>query len=93
MPSVLTNFLFFQLGWFACVLGAANNIPWLGPLIVAFVVALHLTLAQAPAEEIKLLFIGLLIGGLWDSYLVASGWLTYQTGMFSTYIAPYWILV
>jgi len=33
-----------------------------------------------------------LIGGVWDSYLVLSGWLTYSAGMFSTNIAPYWIL-
>ena len=88
----LANFILFQVGWFACVLGAANSIPWLGPLVVFVVVAVHLTLAHQPAEEIKLLLIGLLIGGVWDSYLVASGWLIYPTGMFSAYVAPYWIL-
>ena len=28
--SVLANFLVFQAGWFATVLGAANGAPWLG---------------------------------------------------------------
>ena len=32
--SVLANFLVFQAGWFATVLGAANGAPWLGPVAV-----------------------------------------------------------
>lgn len=31
------NFLAFQFGWFACVIGGANSVPWLG---VAAVVSL-----------------------------------------------------
>ena len=39
---MIVNFVLFQIGWFACVLGAANGWTWLGPvvavpiLIVAF---------------------------------------------------------
>jgi hypothetical protein len=29
---LLVNFVAFQLGWFACVLGAAQGLPWLGPV-------------------------------------------------------------
>jgi hypothetical protein len=27
---LITNFILFQLAWFAGVLGAANSLPWLG---------------------------------------------------------------
>ncbi len=40
--KLMLNFVAFQLGWFACVLGAANALPWLGPVVVATVVSLHL---------------------------------------------------
>jgi len=29
---MLRNIICFQLGWFSCVLGAANHYPWLGVL-------------------------------------------------------------
>lgn len=33
--SKALNFILFQVCWFACVLGAANNLLWLGPVAVA----------------------------------------------------------
>ena len=42
------NFLAFQLGWFASVLGAAHGLPWAGPVVVAMVVMLHLRLVRRP---------------------------------------------
>ncbi len=42
---LLLNFAAFQIGWFACVLGAANGFPWLGPVVVAAVVA-----GQSPTQ-------------------------------------------
>ena len=29
MP-MFANFLAFQIGWFACVLGGAHDLPWVG---------------------------------------------------------------
>ena len=67
MPSVLTNFLFFQLGWFACVLGAAYGAPWLGVVMVCAIGIYHLKKADSPNKEIKLMLLTVLVGGLWDS--------------------------
>ena len=39
--SIQINFIAFQAGWFACVLGAANNLVLLGPLLVIFIVPLQ----------------------------------------------------
>jgi hypothetical protein len=33
--SKTLSFVAFQTGWFACILGAANGMPWLGPMVVA----------------------------------------------------------
>lgn len=32
----LWNFLAFQFGWFACVTGGANSVPWVGVLAGRF---------------------------------------------------------
>lgn len=55
------NLVAFQVGWFACVAGAGIGRPWLGPIVVVVVAALHLGLARRPWPEALLL---LLAGGL-----------------------------
>ena len=89
---LLTNFLFFQIGWFSSVLGGANDMPWFGPLAVLAIVAIHLRLAQRPASEVALLLSCALVGAVFDSMLVAFGWVSYSSGMFSPSMAPYWII-
>jgi hypothetical protein len=38
----MVSFIVLQLGWFACVLGPAKGMPWLGPCVVALAIAHHL---------------------------------------------------
>ena len=89
---MIANIVLFQVGWFACVLGAAKGMPWIGLLAAAVVLAWHLEQAARPAEELKLIALALLIGAVWDSALVALGWITYPNGHFLAGAAPYWIL-
>ena len=42
--AVPINFIVFQVCWFACVMGAANNLWWLGPLLVLITVPLQIYL-------------------------------------------------
>ena len=49
---VVANFVLFQLGWLACVLGGASERPWLGPLFVVLFVAWHLHVALRPHREL-----------------------------------------
>jgi hypothetical protein len=88
----LVNFTFFQIAWFACVLGGAHMVPWVGPLVVALVVGYHLQRAQAPTLEALLLSAAAVIGTVFDSILVASGWLQYPSGQWHALMAPYWII-
>jgi hypothetical protein len=92
MKRTLLNFVAFQIGWFACVLSAANGLPWLGLLVVSLVIGLHLTLAERPGQEFKLIALAVLLGLVFDSMLVYSGWLRYASPAPYAGLAPYWIL-
>ncbi len=89
---MIVNIVLFQVGWFACVLGAARDLPWVGTGIALVVVAVHLMRAARPRQELKLIAIALVIGALWDSALMALGWIRYPSGTFLANVAPHWIL-
>ena len=90
--TLLINFVAFQVGWFAAVLGAANNVPWAGPVVIAVVIGLHLSVVRRPAQELALVAICGFIGAIMDSVLVAAGWVSYPNGMILENAAPYWII-
>jgi len=89
---LFTNFLVFQIAWLSSVIGGAQNMPWLGPVAVLIALAIHLSSARKPVEEIMLAVSCAFIGAGFDSMLVASGWVTYKAGLFSDFMAPYWII-
>lgn len=86
------NVVVFQIAWMSSVVGAAREMPWLGPIAVLIAIAIHLRFARKPFEEVLLVLICALIGIVFDSLLVAAGWVTYSSGLFSAYFAPYWII-
>jgi len=88
----LLNFAAFQVGWFACVLGAANGQPWIGLPVVGLAIALHLLLAERPAREARLIVFAIAVGLVADSLLASSGWLRYASPAPAAELAPYWIL-
>ena len=88
----LFNIAAFEIAWFSSVLGAARQMPWLGPVTVLVVLTFHLHAARKPFEEVLLVLSCALIGATFDSFLVATGWVTYEAGLFSDYLAPYWII-
>jgi hypothetical protein len=90
--NILINFIAFQVGWFACVLGAANGLPWLGPIVVAAAVALHLVRARRPLPELLLVCSAMGLGLVADTLLLATGWLSYPSGHWLPGLAPYWIV-
>jgi hypothetical protein len=88
----LINFLLFQLGWFACVLGGAYGQPWAGTGIALTIVVLHLARLPQPKGEALLLLAAAGIGLVWDSLLVTLGWLDYPSGILVPHTAPMWIV-
>ena len=89
---ILVNFIAFQAGWFASVLGAAAGAPWIGPMVLAVVLCVHFNLAERPLEEARLVLVCAAVGACFDSVFVASGWIVYPSGQWHAMLAPYWIV-
>jgi hypothetical protein len=90
--TVIINFVLFQLAWFACVLGAARDMPWLGVIVTVAIVVWHLRTAKQAKPEIFLLIIVLAIGALFDQMMHSTHLLTYQAHGWSNALVPAWIL-
>jgi Protein of unknown function (DUF2878) len=88
----IINFVLFQIGWLACVLGAARQLPWLGVGMVLAIVAWHLWQARLPKSEAILLLIALFIGGLFDQMLLSLNLVSYQAHGWGAALVPAWIL-
>lgn len=88
---VVIYFVLGQLGWFACVLGAAAGRSWIGIGVCALLVTLHLLRVARPLEELKLLGAVMLIGGTWESVIVRFGFLTYPNSTLPEGLAPAWL--
>lgn len=93
MNNNMLNFVLFQLGWFGCVLSGAAGQPLLGTALAMVIISWHLWQAPKPQAEIKLIAVAILIGTVWDSFLVWQNWLSYPSGMLLPYSAPYWIVM
>lgn len=90
--SILVNFIAFQAAWFACVIGGAHHWPWLGVIVTAIVVALHLYQATLPKVDIIVLILSGLLGLCADSLLTILGLLQFPSGQFHPSLAPYWMV-
>jgi hypothetical protein len=89
----LLNYLALQAGWFACVLGAAQGRPWLGPVVVVVLVSLHLALHPQRRREALVVLCVAPLGTAVDSAQQALGWIRYvgePLGGLSP-LAPAWI--
>jgi len=85
-------FVIGQLGWFACVLSAAHDVPWIGVATAIVLAAVHLAWVDRPLQEFKLLVSVVVMGAIWESMPVATGLLEYPNGTVLSGAAPYWIL-
>jgi Protein of unknown function (DUF2878) len=86
------NFVLFQAGWFACVLGAAKQLPWLGVIFMCLFLAWHISQAKQANPEIVLVVITVIIGAIYDQIMTQNSLLTYQAHGWSTDLPAAWIL-
>jgi hypothetical protein len=89
--KTLLNVALFQAGWLACVLGAAAGRAWLGPIVVALVLVVHLV-ALHHGDEARLVGWSALMGAVADSLLAASGLVGYAAHPGPSFLAPVWIV-
>lgn len=93
MPlKTIVNILLYQCAWFASVLGAAHQQPWLGLEVTGIVLGFHFVQVKHPKPEAWLMLIALLIGLLFDQALLAFGLINYQAHGWSDALVPVWIL-
>jgi hypothetical protein len=90
--KILINFSLFQLSWFACVIGAAKDLPWLGVIITFIFVIWHLSRAKIAHQELLLLVCALVLGGLFDQTMQSLNLISYQAHLWSEALIPAWIL-
>ncbi len=90
MVHPLINMVSFYLGWFACLLGALHNLPWLGALVMAALLALHLFLTEKRTQELRFILLTGLLGTGIDSFLVLSGLYTF-TNHTLAWLCPVWM--
>ena len=85
------NFVFFQLGWFMCILGAANhNILWPVVLAAAYI-ALFISFAKSPEKEAILIFKVLIYGVSADTLLIQLGIIRFEENWPIAGISPMWM--
>lgn len=85
MTRLLVNAGLFQLGWFACVLGAQR--PWLLLVAVACLLV-HLLWLAPTRDEPRLVLLTALLGWLLDSTLLNLGLFDFGDG---ASVAPLWL--
>ena len=89
---MIANFILFQLGWFACVLGAANGLPWAGPAFAIPLAAYHLKVSRRPTSTLWLLILVTASGALVDGLLTASGVLNFEDSWLAIGPVPVWMV-
>lgn len=91
MRERLINCVAMQVGWFACVLGAAHGSAWTGPVLVAVVAAVHLaSRRERLIEAFWLAGVGV-VGSAIDSVHVLTGAVTFSADTPAIGLAPIWI--
>ncbi|MBM3989095.1 MAG: DUF2878 domain-containing protein [Planctomycetes bacterium] len=90
--SKLANFVGFQACWFACVLGAARGMEWLGPLSTSLFLGWALLRSHNAARELVSLALVAVLGTLVDSLQLHMGWLKYAGTPLAGVLAPAWIV-
>ena len=63
----LVNLCLYQVGWFACVLGAAAQRPWLGMGLGLVLLCIHLALLRGVLRHLALIGVAGAIGLAADS--------------------------
>lgn len=89
---LVTNFILFQLAWFACVMGAAQAIPWLGVGVTFIILGWHFYCAKQAKPEMALMLAALFSGAIFDQSLLAMQLVEYQAHGWSNELVPVWIL-
>ncbi len=90
---LISNFILFQLGWLACVLGGANQLAIAGSGAALVIIGIHLWQAPNRLLEVRLLLVALGIGIAFESILTLSQISQYASGVVFEGFAPHWMVL
>jgi hypothetical protein len=88
----LLNFAMFYLGWFACVIGAARGMLWLGPAVVAALLLIHFSLSSNWAREAWLVLAVGLFGFMLDTLQASTGLYAFTRTSAAPWLCPLWMV-
>lgn len=92
MNHTVLNIVMSNLGWFACVGGAAHQRPLLGPLVMLLVLGVHFFLMPNAAREARLLVAAGLLGFSLDTAQAAVGAFAFHGTGLATWVSPPWMV-
>ena len=91
--ALLVNFIGFQVGWFACVLGAANDKELLGMIIALGAIIYHVITQGDSLKELKLVLAAIVIGLIWETWVLNLDILRYPSHPEALFWAPTWLIM
>jgi len=91
MRAKIINLVVFNIAWFACILGAAWGIPWLGVAVVALSVGGHLLYASFDRGLAVLFVLAFVIGWGFDALVVVVGALDFPPHALLLAPVPLWM--
>jgi hypothetical protein len=86
------NYAIYQVGWFACVLGAASQRPWTGLVIAMMLVGVHLVLSEERSIDVRLVVLATTVGAVVEMIQIAAGTYRFTSGTLTDALPPLWLL-
>ena len=87
------NFVLFQAGWFACVIGASYERSFWPVLATLAYLGVYVWRSPNPSVELKLLIKAAILGVSADTLIVNLGYLSFNDSWLGSHIAPVWMWV
>jgi hypothetical protein len=89
----VTNLLSLGIGWFACVVGAANGTPSYGVAVAGMLLALNILVAEDPIQEARVIVTVGALGFVIDTILGLAGIFVFDPRMSDTsWLCPIWLV-
>ena len=89
----LVNFIAFQLGWFAAVLGAGRGVPWLGVVVISMVLLLNMILSEDWRQELVVALAAAVMGFAFDTAMISTGVFAPVPFLLPRPFSPLWMIM
>ena len=88
----LVNYALYQVGWFACVLGASWRRPGVGLGIALVLIGAHVVLSSERQVEVGLVLFATVVGATVECVQIAAGTYHFTSGTVNGGWPPAWLL-